>query len=355
MRGTLRALTLAGALAALLAVAAPASAATITVAPGESIQAAVDAAAPGDTVVVQPGTYRETVVITTDGVSVRGEGAVLEPPAEPSESPCADPEEPGAASGFCVIGTVDFETGEVLEPVRDVTIGGFTIRGFGANGIVAFGAAGATFERNVAEGNGEYGIAAFASTGTRILHNRTSGSEEAGIYVGDSPEADVLIRGNETFDNLFGIFLRNAQDGTVSLNRVHGNCLGVLVLGDAPGPAGGFSIVANAVQGNTRACPPGEEAPPLSGVGVALVGAHDNRVSLNAITGNVPSGETAFRGGVAVVSGIGPDGPTGTPSTGNRVVGNLVLGNDPDLFWDGRGENVFAANLCRTSVPDEIC
>lgn len=346
-------------LAALAAVAAPLASASddaaTVVGPGESIQAAVDAASPGDTIRVQPGVYREAVVITTDDLELEGKGAVVEPPESSEPTPCDDPEATGAGNGFCVLGVVDFETGEVSDPVEDVTIRGFTVRGFPGNGIIALGALGAEFAHNVAEDNEEYGIAAFVSSGTRILSNRTSGSEEAGIYVGDSPDANVTVRGNETFDNLFGIFLRNAEGGSVAFNRSHGNCLGILVLGDAPGPAGEFSLTANAVRDNTRVCPAGEEAPPLSGVGIALVGAHDNTLRFNLITGNRPGGPTAFSGGVVVVSGIAEEGATGTPSTGNRVSGNLVLGNDPDLFWDEQGDNEFTANICRTSSPDDLC
>jgi parallel beta helix pectate lyase-like protein len=325
------------------------------VAPGESIQAAVDAASPGDTIVVRAGVYHEGVVITTDDLELIGKDAVLEPPAGTGPAACDAPDVSEPASGFCVLGDVDFDTGEVNKAVERVSIAGFTVRGFSDFGIVAIGAQDATFAHNVAEDNGEYGITAFASSGTRIVGNRTSGSGEAGIYVGDSPDADAVVKLNETFDNQFGIFVRNAEHGTIALNKAHGNCLGILVLGDAPGPAGEFSLTANAVRDNTRVCPAGEEAPPLSGVGIALVGAHDNSVKLNLITGNRPGGPSAFSGGVVVVTGIPEEGPTGTPSTGNRVAGNVVLGNDPDLFWDEQGDNEFAANICRTSSPDDLC
>jgi Right handed beta helix region len=108
---------------------------------------------------------------------------------------------------------------------------------------------------------------------------------------------------------------------------------------------------ANAIRGNTRACEQSDEGPALSGVGIALAGSHDNRVSGNLISDNVPSGPTAFSGGVAVVTDF-----LGTAPQNNLVQGNVLLRNQPDLFWDGSGSgNVFRRNVCRTSDPPDLC
>src|SRR4051812_18878089 len=72
---------------AMLLVAGPAAADTIKVSPGESIQAAIDQAAPGDTVKVAPGTYQENVQIKTEGIKLKGSGSdetVIEPATPPA-------------------------------------------------------------------------------------------------------------------------------------------------------------------------------------------------------------------------------------------------------------------------------
>jgi parallel beta-helix repeat protein len=298
--------------------------------PGESIQKAIKAADPGDTIVVLGGVHHETVEIKKNGISLRGVDAVLKPPAKPTSS-CG-------ASGFCV-------------QADNVSISGFTVRNFPDFGIVAFGAKNAKFVTNRAFNNGEYGITAFSSRGTQILSNLTSGSDEAGIYVGDSPRADATVAANETYNNVLGILVRNARHGKIAGNQVHNNCLGMLFLADAPGPAGVFDVSANNVVNNSRACPASEEAPPLSGAGIALLGARGMEIKGNNIIHNVPSGPTAFSGGVVVVKGFG-----GTPPTNNTVIGNTILRNKPDIFWDKSGSgNRLRPNNCKTSTPGGLC
>jgi nitrous oxidase accessory protein NosD len=303
---------LGAALALPLAFAAPTQAATV-VGPAGSIQAAVDAAAPGDTIAVR-GLHRENVAIGTDGISLRGLGAVLEPPRVPAANACFDPSVAGeSVHGICVSGDIDFETGEVARSVKHVDVSGFTVRGFTGNGITAAAADDVTIAGNLTSGNGDGGIAAIASTRVRIHANRTAG-------------------------NRFGVYIGGSLSGRVTGNSIHDNCVGIFMLG-APRPAGGYRIAANGIRHNTRACPAGGDWPALSGAGVALVGASRNTVVANAITGNVASGETAVGGGVAVLSE-----PGGIPAERNVIAGNVLSGNDPDIFWDHTGAgNVFAA------------
>lgn len=347
------------AVASLTALAGPATAHDATVVrAGESIQAAVDAAAPGTKIVVKRGTYAENVVIATDGITLKGRGAKLVPPASPAPNACSSDGQP-AADGICVLGQVEFPADGppvVTDPVDDVTIKGFKVSGFAGNGILFLGATDPVVKDNRLKDNGEYGIARFVSSGGTILRNAASGSEEAGIYVGDSPDADVLVAGNVAYDNhLFGFFFRDAANGRVVGNEAFGNCVGAIVLNTGANIAANWRFFGNEIHDNDGFCPGSEEegTPPLTAIGVLIAGASDNVLIGNRILDNDPNGEAPFKGGVVVVDiGI----PGANPPSGNLVKGNLILGNDPDIFWDGSGTgNVIKRNVCRTSVPDGLC
>src|SRR5215211_8357952 len=81
------------------------------VGPGESIQKAVNAADPGDTIVVK-GVHREDVVIRKDGIKLLGQDAVIEaPPKSKADSRCSRVSR--VPEGICVLGNVNLETFEL--------------------------------------------------------------------------------------------------------------------------------------------------------------------------------------------------------------------------------------------------
>jgi parallel beta-helix repeat protein len=320
---------------ALAAGVGSASAEGSVVGPGESIQKAINAADPGDTILVK-GVHREDVVIRKDGIKLRGDNAVIEPPAR-ADSPCSRAFGP---SGICVLGDVSLNTFKVDRYASDVSVSGFTIRGF-REGISAFGARNTTLATNHAIGNTGNNIVAFAAPGTEILSSVLRGPSVASILVGGASPANAKIAANEVSGSDFGIFVSDARGGSIAGNEVHNNCAGVFFANDGEGVRD-FDVKGNTVKDNNRACPEFE----VSGIGIALFNSRNIEVTGNQISGNIRSGSTKASGGVVVSDG----------SRDSSVTGNRFGRNKPDIFWDKLGSgNRFVGNLCNTSVPTRLC
>ena len=343
-------LLVAAVFAAMLAVAPAASAATIVVQPGDSIQAAVNHASPGDTIVVRAGVYHESVVINKDRLTLRGAGpnaggTILLPPQ--SSNRCLR-----GAAGFCVFGQ---GTQNGFHRRTGVTVEGFLFRGFPAFGLVGFGVRDLKVQHNFAQNNGEYGITCFDCAGLTYLYNRATGSGEAGYYIGDSKNADATVIGNDAWDNLFGFFFRDANVGRVESNTAHGNCMGFSLLNTgSANNVHGWTLVNNDAYQNNKSCP-SDEGPPLSGVGIGLLGASDNQILHNTVRKNQPSGETVISGGIALLDTTDTDG--GSKPNGNEIRANVLFRN---LQYDindrsGAHGNEFTKNRCKTSSPDGLC
>lgn len=344
------------ALTASAASAASGAAGTITVRPGQSIQAAVDAAKPGDTIVVKAGTYHESVTIAKNQITLKGAGAsssgtVIVPPATLPDNTCTAISEGG--SGICVLGQVDLATGQVRKRTIGVRVTGIQVRGFPGMGVFAFGTQGLQLDHDAGYDNGGYGLARFDSILGSISASKAAGNGEAGIYVGDSPAAHATVTGNTVWDNTLGIFLRHDHFVRASGNTAFGNCQGVLVLDDGqPEGAGDITVSDNAVHDNNKFCPPSEGAPPLQGGGILLLGATDSRVTGNTVKRN--QGAQVNSGGIVLLSAamFGGKDPSG-----DVVRENTLAANRPaDLIWDGSGSgNTFNANRCATSQPAGLC
>ncbi|HEY6378791.1 MAG TPA: right-handed parallel beta-helix repeat-containing protein [Candidatus Dormibacteraeota bacterium] len=357
MRRRVTACAVGGLLAAASALAFPltgfAKTATVRVHDGQSIQAAIAAAAPGTTIVVDEGTYAENLVIPKDGITLRGDGdpgdVRLVPPK--TIAPVCG-ETPTAVIGICVADLVGFgPNGPVTATVHNVRISGITIQGFTDSGILMIDNSGARVDHVRSLNNGGYGMFALQSTGTRFTHNVAVGNHEAGFYIGESPKAAAVIADNNAHGNGFGIFFRDSRGAKIEDNTVNGNCIGILFLNTGLLPSGDGDATAddNSANRNSLACPAGD-GPPTSGLGIAVAGGDHITLRDNTANGNVASGPTFASGGI--VLGPGPGGLT----TFIKVVDNDAHKNSTDIAVAVPSPtNQFDDNECTTSSPAGLC
>lgn len=319
--------------------------------PGESIQKAVNAAKPGETVVVLPGTYRESVLIDKPNLTLRGLAGrtVIKPPAKNTQSTdaCAK-----AGSGICVLG----KKGRTVD---GVSIDSLNVSGFKKHGIWASWTDRLTVRRVASEHNGVWGIAQERSTRGRFTGNTARANGDAGIFVANTVDEEggatdtrgTELQDNTLTDNRIGFTARRVRNLSVHNNTFSGNCNGVFVVGDEGKPqAGAMTVQANQINDNNKYCPKTKRLPAIQGSGIVLTGAADTKVRWNTISNNV--GSSPFSGGVVLFKSV-----VGTKNTGHTISGNVALGNKPaDLANGDTGKgNTFVANVCTKSTPTGMC
>lgn len=315
---------------------------------GESVQAALDAAAPGDTVELAPGTHPGSVRITRDHVTLRGpRDAVLTPgPADRARAAETPADCSAGGYGVCVIGTAE-------RPVTGVSVVGLSITGFRKSGVMGRHADGLTVSGVRATGNGEHGIGQEFSARGVFTGNTAADNAQSGLFVGDEPAGTgTLVAGNRAEGNRIGVHVRRVRGVDIAGNTLTGNCAGVFVVGDETRPvAGDLDVTGNTIEANNRFCPGNSRIAHIQGSGIVLTGAQDVRMTGNRITDH--QGDSPMSGGIVTVPSFAGDGTSFHTATGNTVLRNApadIAERDPR----GTG-NTYAANACATSLPAGRC
>ncbi|MFI0091725.1 nitrous oxide reductase family maturation protein NosD [Streptomyces bobili] len=331
--------------------AAPASAGHMThvVHAGQSIQKAVDAAESGDTVLITPGTYRESVTVTTPGLTLRGvgRGVVIEPAAAKAAGTCA-----AGGNGICVVGTKE-------RKVEDVTLASLTVTGFTRSGVYATATDGLTVRHVTAVKNGVWGIAQEGSVRGVFRGNTARDNGDAGLFLANTISAEqgatdtggTLVERNRLEGNRIGVTVRRLRNLTVTGNHLTGNCAGVFVVGDENKPrAGQVTVAENRIVRNNKSCPKTARLDALQGSGIVLTGTEDTLITQNVIRDN--AGTSPLSGGIVLFKSF-----VGTASERNRISDNELSGNSPaDLVDQETGKaNTFEANTCQVSRPAGLC
>jgi len=305
---------------------------TFTVAPGQSIQAAVDRARPGDRIQVMPGTYNESVTVDFDdielvGVSVRGDRPVMDGRGTLNDA--------------------------ILASGNNFSISGFEIRNYKGNGVVVNKAKNATFKNVYCQNTGKYGVYPVLCQGVLVDGCVISDVWDAGVYAGQCQ--DVVIQNCESYRNTIGIETENCVGVVMANNSAHDNSLGLLVvlLPDLPTTVASDALVINnRVLNNNYAnlSPPGNTVNLVEpGNGIIVNAADNSEVTKNEVRGNNSYGIAMY----ALTDVFPPEHKLNVEPNpdGNFIHDNMLAenGGQPskrlqslgapggDLFWSGKG------------------
>lgn len=316
-----------------------------------TIQAAVDAANPGDTVRVPPGTYYENVLVTKDNITIEGsQGAILD------------------GTGLTGSG-ITVRSSAPLGRINGFSLSGLRIQNFVRNGVILNRVDNYQIDHGQYVDNLAYGIFPIRSTHGLIEFNQVSGSDDTGIYIGQS--SDAVIRNNHVTDCTVAISAEVSSNIVVENNRVMDNTMGMLAMvlpGLSVAEAANIQITDNLFIRNNRPNPVSDPADILSqlpsGLGILIYGADHVNVMGNRVLDNNSAGIAVIQ----VTPAMAALDPRIEPFPNQILISrNVVLSNgaDPDpkiaplpsgdLIWDGSGTgNCWNNNVHKVSFPDPL-
>jgi nitrous oxidase accessory protein NosD len=295
-----------------------------------TIQAALNAASAGGTVVVCPGTYHEQVVIKKP-VSLEGKRATID---EAGVTPTFKVTIPGLGTKTIYAAVVMVSSG--------IGFSGFTVTHAQGEGILAAGL-----------GRDLSGISISDSA---VVHN------DLGFGVKNSPYFQCAGMGTEPGDCGEGVHFTAVADSAIKGSLIADNAGGVL-LSDDTGPTHGNLVAGNVVTGNATDCGitvPGHNPNALSKTGQlqpSMGGVYDNVIRGNTVTNNGVKGEGA---GVLFANAM-----AGTASYDNLVENNYISGNGlagvtmhahtikPGQFEDLSGNNVISNFIGKNNLDGD--
>lgn len=237
--------------------------------PGDAatIQGAVREAGAGDTVLISPGTYHESITITSDGVTIRGTDR----------------------NTVVLDGQHFLDNGVRALGATGVRVENLTIRDYAVNGVFLSAASQFSTSYMTVTNTGRYGIYSYDSHNGEITNTHNSGTSEAGIYIGQCDPCDTLVLDNVSEQNATGVTITNAGEGlTVAQNTIRDNRVGIVInSGDYEelAPQRDAAIIANLITNNNNGTAP-TAGSTLGGLnlGIIIAGGSDNTIERNTIT-----------------------------------------------------------------------
>ncbi len=287
-----------------------------------TIQSAVDAAEPGDLILIGPGVYKEEVTVTTPSLIIRGtdRNAVI----------------------------IDGETvrGNGIAVLADaVAIENLTARNARLNGFYWAGVTGFRGSHLTAYNNGDYGIYAFGSTDGLLEDSYASGSPDSGFYIGQCYPCRIVIRHVTAERNAIGYSGTNSGGELYVVSSIwRDNRAGLVPASldiELQAPQRETVIARNLIVGNSNRSAPAWALPGIAfGSGVLIGGGVGNIVEHNVIADHAqygvlvtpmldknfyPAKKNIIRDNLVVRSGRADLAVSGPGSSGNCLNDNHAI------------------------------
>ncbi len=295
-----------------------------------TIQSAVDAANPGDLILIDRGVYRESVSVTTPGLTLRG----------------VDRNE--------VVLDGEFERSNGVEVLfaDGVAVENMTAMNFRINGFFWTGVRGYRGSYLTAINNGDYGIYSFDSGDGLFEHSYASGSPDAAFYIGQCNPCDAIITESVGEYSGLGYSGSNASTNLYLVRNVFRyNGAGIAPNswdGELLPPVEGVNIGGNLVHDNGSGVFPYKTAQYITqGNGILLAGARNSLVYRNLVV-NHPMNGIFLHSNIDKNVWMAGD---------NIVVENVVKGSglaDLTLAGPSQSGNCFADNDVESMMPPAL-
>lgn len=281
-----------------------------TVKSGAVIQDTVKLAQAGDTILVEPGYYHQSVYIDKENITIRG----LQRDGKYAE----------------LNGELKLNDG-IIASGHGITIDGFLVKAYKGNGIMTQGANNFKIINNIVHG-AFYSIFPQYGKNGLVKGNTITGAEDAGVYVGMCDNIDVV--NNIAHGNVMGLEFENTRNAMMANNEVYNNSAGItltLIPGLPVKDASDIVIRDNNIYNNNlkNFAPASSIAATVpEGIGMAIVGVdnvtiHNNQIMDNNNVGLFIADMYSF--------GLGSDSKVDPYSDGLKIYDNSWQNNGNKL------------------------
>ena len=298
-----------------------------------TIQAAVTAASVGDRILVRPGTYLGTVVITGAArnnlqiIADGGEGQVILQGNHTQQT--------AGTCKFALEPLCPERAGFFLRDVAGVIIRGFTVREFGVGAMSGIGEG--FLLVNAHRNRIEHNVVTRTDMMAITLFNSSQNLVERNTFYGNDPDEPMRVGTGcgVHIQTSAGLSAGVAEQNIIRQNLMYGNPLSAVMLRTA---GSGNQIVDNEFRDG------------------GAWGVTNRTTSGTLIENNRITNHTGFKlAGKSrpVGSGVGID----IAGSSEVVIRNNTLQNNStfDIEWDGTGQNTFTGNLCTKTSRDGLC